>query len=116
MVTLSVPAAMPAFPQVLSPFSDAILGERVLTVDADRTALRSLLPRPVASLQLQLSPEPMGEQDGKGETKKANGGAASLVGGAWKIFNLSVQMNTSLSRPGQVQTASFIVPSCCTTH
>uniref|UniRef100_A0A8C4QUJ7 Transmembrane protein 132D n=1 Tax=Eptatretus burgeri TaxID=7764 RepID=A0A8C4QUJ7_EPTBU len=87
--------------QVLSPFSDAILGERVLTVGADRTALRSLLPRPIASLQLQLSPEPMGEQDGKGETKKANGGAASLVGGAWKIFNLSVQMNTSLSRPGQ---------------
>uniref|UniRef100_UPI00358F18A8 uncharacterized protein n=1 Tax=Myxine glutinosa TaxID=7769 RepID=UPI00358F18A8 len=87
--------------QVLSPFSDAILGERVLTVGTDRTALRSLLPRPVASLQLHLSPEPTSEQDGKGGTQKANAGAASLVGGTWKIFNLSVQMNTSLSRPGQ---------------
>uniref|UniRef100_UPI00358F5569 transmembrane protein 132E-like n=1 Tax=Myxine glutinosa TaxID=7769 RepID=UPI00358F5569 len=76
--------------QVISPISNVVLGERILSVGSDRVFLRGLHSRPIASLQLRLTRWPARASD----TKDGMEGSGPMI-------RATVQAFRTLNQPAQ---------------
>uniref|UniRef100_A0A8C4N3K1 Uncharacterized protein n=1 Tax=Eptatretus burgeri TaxID=7764 RepID=A0A8C4N3K1_EPTBU len=76
--------------QVISPISNVVLGERILSVGSDRVFLRGLHSRPITSLQLRLARWPAGTSDAKDGLE-----------GSGPMIRATVQAARTLNQPAQ---------------